>query len=248
MYTLFLKEIWRFGEVWTQTVIAPVITNVLFMVIFGVALSTRVSAFADFEYLQVLIPGLVAMAIMMNAYQNPMSSLIIGKYTNVITDILRIPLNGWEVTMAYVGAGMLRGLLVGLVTLIVGFFFVQVPLANILLIIIFSALLSASFSALGVIVGILMPSFDKASMIQTFVLTPFIYLGGVFFSVETLPGVAATVGRFNPLFYMVDGFRYGFLGMGDAPIALSLAVVTGVFIVTFGIASWIFHTGYKLKS
>lgn len=247
-FTLFKKETWRFGEVWTQTVIAPVITNVLFMVIFGVALSTRTSSIPGFEYLQILIPGLVAMSIMMNAYQNPMSSLIISKYTNVISDILRIPLNGFEITIAYVAAGMLRGVLVGLVTLIVGMFFVNVPFAHPLLIVLFSLLLSGTFSAFGVIVGVTMPSFDKASMIQTFLLTPLSYLGGVFFSVATLPGAASTVARFNPLLYMVDGFRYGFVGAGDAPIWLSIVVTFVIFALCFVIASWIFHTGYKLKT
>lgn len=247
-YTVFKKEIWRFGEVWTQTVIAPVITNVLFMVIFGVALSARVSAFEGFEYLEVLIPGLVAMALMMNAYQNPMSSLIIGKYTNVIQDLLRIPLKGYEVAIAYVAAGFVRGFLVGLVTLMVGLFFTSIPIANVFLILLFTALLSGSFSAFGVIVGVVMPSFDKASMIQTFVLTPFIYLGGVFFSIESLPGAASTVARFNPLLYLVDGFRYGFLGVGDAPIWLSIIVATSIFAITFGLASWIFQTGYNLKT
>ncbi len=247
-FTLLRKEVGRFREVWTQTVIAPVITNVLYMTIFGFALSTRVSFFDGYSYLQVLIPGLVAMSLMMNAYQNPMSSLIISKYTNIISDLLRIPLKGFEITFAYVLAGMWRGLLVGIVTLLVGLFFAPVPFAHPFLIILFALLLSGTFSAFGIVIGVLMPSFDKASMVQTFVLTPMMYLGGVFFSLSAMPGVVQTVGRFNPFLYLVDGFRYGFIGTGDAPIWLSILVVSSIFLFNFVLASWIFSTGYKLKT
>lgn len=247
-YTLFQKELRRFREVWTQTVVAPVISNVLFMVVFGVALSERASMFEGVSYFQILIPGLVAMGIMMNAYQNPVGSLMIGKYTNVIQELLMIPVKGFEIMLAYIAAALVRGVIVGAVTLGVGMFFTPIPFANPLVIFVFATLLGGTFASFGAIIGIVAPDFDKSSMIQNFILTPLIYLGGVFYSIQSLPGALGVASRLNPLFYLIDGFRYGFIGIGDASIWLSLGVTTAVFLVTFGIASWMFQTGYKLRT
>lgn len=246
--TLFKKEIQRFKEVWLQTVLAPVITNVLFMVVFGLALAERSSFFEGISYLQVLIPGLVAMGIMMNAYQNPIGSLMIAKYTNVITEILMIPMKGFEVVLSYIAAGVVRGFLVGAVTLIVGLFFSPIPFAYPGIILLFAVLLGGIFSSLGAIVGILAPDFDKSATIQNFILTPLIYLGGVFYSVQSLPDAIGVVSRINPIFYLIDGFRFGFIGVGDTPLVVSLIVTIVTFLLAFGIASWMFQTGYKLRT
>lgn len=246
--TLFKKELQRFREVWTQTVLAPVVSSVLFMVVFGVAMAGRPSEIEGASFLQILIPGLIAMGIMMNAFQNPMSSLMIGKYTNVITELLMIPMKGFEIALAYIGAGVFRGLVVGGATLLVGLYFTPLPFAHPMIIIVFSVLLGAIFSSVGVIVGIAAADFDKAAVVLNFVLTPLLYLGGVFYSVQSLPAQFAGISRFNPLLYLIDGFRYGFLGTGDAPIALSLGVTLAVFGVTFFVASWMFQSGYRLRT
>jgi ABC-2 type transport system permease protein len=247
-YTLFKKEIIRVLSIWKQTVIAPVITNLLFLVIFGVALSERTSGFEGFEYLAVLVPGLVAMGIMINALQNPMSSLIIAKYTNAIDLLLMLPLHGWEIAVAYISGGILRGVMVGAATLIAGTFFVTIPFAHIPLILLFAAMLGGFFAAVGLIIGIVSSDFDKANIIPTFVLTPLIYLGGVFYPVGSLPGIFGTISQFNPLFYLIDGFRYSFLGVSETPLALSLGITFSLFAIAFAIASWMFQTGYKLRS
>jgi ABC-2 type transport system permease protein len=248
VYTLYRKEVKRFTQIWTQTLIAPVISSVLYLAVFGTVIGARAAGIGDFSYLQLLIPGLVAMGLLMNAYQAPIGSLIIAKYTNEIVPLLMIPLTGFEIALSYIGAAMTRGLIVGAITLAVGAAFVPLPFAHPLLLILFSFLLTGIFSSLGVIIGITMPDFDRASMLQTFVITPLLYLGGVFYSVQSLPSVFSMASRLNPLFYLVDGIRMSILGVGDTPLALSLGVVVVCFALCFGVASWMFQTGYKLKS
>lgn len=246
--TLFQKELQRFREVWTQTVLAPVVSNVLFMVVFGVAMGNRPGAVEGTSFLEILVPGLVAMGIMMNAFQNPMSSLMISKYTNVISELLVIPMKGFEIALSYIGAGIVRGLVVGIVTLLVGLFFTPLPFAHPAVIVVFALLLGGIFSSIGVIIGIFADDFDKAGVVLNFVITPLLYLGGVFFSVQSLPDKFASVARFNPLLYLIDGFRFGFLGTSDASIWLSFGVTVTVFIAVFALASWMFQSGYKLRT
>lgn len=248
IFTLFKREVDKVFSIWRQTLISPLVTNLLFMVVFGVALKTRVSAFEGFDYLSVLVPGLAAMAIMMNSQQSPTGSLILAKYTNQMNDLLMLPLQGFELALGYIGGGMLRGLMVAGSTIVAGAFFTPIPVHNILLILIFALLISGIFASIGVILGISSKDFDEAAMLPTFVFTPLIYMGGVFFSVSSLPGVFGTVAKLNPLFYLVDGFRYGFLGVGDAPIWLSLTITASIFAFTYGIASWMFQSGYKIKA
>ena len=248
VFTLFYKEIARFKEVWMQTILAPVMSNLLFLLVFGVSLGHNPSPAPNVTYLAFLIPGLAMMGGINNAVQNPMSSLIIAKYTNNIADLLMIPLRGFELGLAYVAAGIVRGLLVASVTVIVGMFFVTLPFHSWALIVLFGLLVNGIFSSLGAIIGIMAKEFDDAAIIPTFVLTPLTYLGGVFYSVHTLPGVFATASKFNPIFYMIDGFRYAFIGYGEAPLMMSLSVCVVCFAITFGIASWMFQSGYRLKT
>lgn len=248
VYTVFYKEIQRIKVVWLQTLLAPVMSNLLFLLVFGVAMSHNPSPFDGVPYLAFLIPGLAAMGAMSNAIQNPMSSLIIAKFTNNIQELLMIPLQGFEICLAYVGAGIVRGVMVGAVTIIVGMFFGPVQFVHPGWIIVFSILLNAIFSSVGAIIGIVAKEFDDASIVPTFILTPLMYLGGVFYSVSALPARFAALSKFNPIFYMIDGFRYGFIGVGEAPFAVSLLVCVAFFVVSFGVASWMFATGYKLKT
>lgn len=247
VWTFFRKEIARFREVWTQSLIAPVISNILFLMIFGVAFSGR-GAGTSQQFLTALIPGLASLGIMMNALQNPMGSLIVAKYTNVIGEILMIPLRGYEVALAYIGAAVVRGVLVGGVTLLVGLLFAPLSWAHPLLSFVFALLMGGIFASIGTICGALFNDFDQMAMVQNFIVTPLIYLGGVFFSISSLPGIVGQIARFNPVFYLIDGFRYSFIGTADAPLALSLVVTTGFFLITYGAASWIFQTGYRLKT
>ena len=245
--TLFNKETARFREVWSQTLAAPVVSNLLFLTIFGTVFTAGGRGDSG-AYLQSLIPGLAAMGIMMNAFQNPLGSLIVAKYTNIISELLTIPLKGFEIALAYIGAAVLRGVLVGIITVVVGMLFTSIGFAHPLIIIAFALLLGGIFASLGTIFGAVFNDFDQMSMVQNFIVTPLIYLGGVFFPIGSLPGVAGHIARFNPIFYLIDGFRYGFLGHSEAALSLSFAVTIIFFASTFAIASWIFQTGYRLKT
>jgi ABC-2 type transport system permease protein len=247
-WTLFRKEVRRFTEVWTQTLAAPIVSNLLFLIVFGSVIGSRMEATGDTSYLQVLVPGLAAMGLMLNSFGNPMGSLMVGKYTNAIHELLTWPLKGGHIVLAYMSAAIIRGVLVALVTLAVGAFFTPVLPAEPWWIIIFGALMGASFASLGIIVGVVSKTFDQSAVIQNFILTPLIYLGGVFYAIGTLPPLFQAASKFNPIFYMVDGFRRGFLGTGDASVWVALAVVGAVTLVLFSGASWMFATGYKLRS
>lgn len=247
-WTLFYKEIARFKEVWMQTILAPLISNLLFLLVFGLTLSKEASPVPGFAYLTFLIPGLAAMGAMSNAIQNPMSSLIIAKYTNNIQELLMIPLRGYEISLAYIGAGIVRGFLVAASTVLVGMIFTPVPFSNPALIIIFLTLLGGIFSSVGAIIGIVAKEFDGASIIPTFILTPLMYLGGVFYSINHLPGIFASLSKFNPIYYMIDGFRHAFLGTSEISVSLSLGITVLCFVATFGIASAMFQKGYRLKT
>jgi len=248
VYTLYRKEVKRFTMIWTQTLIAPVVSSLLYLAVFGTVIGAHAAGIGEFSYMQLLIPGLVAMGLIMNAYQAPVGSLIIAKYTNEIVPLLMIPLTGFEMAIAYIGSAMTRGMIVGGVTLLAGMLLVDIPFAHPLLLIVFSALLTGITASLGVIVGITMPDFDRASLLQTFVLTPLLYLGGVFYSAQTLPAAFQLATHLNPIFYLVDGIRFSMLGVGDTSLLVSLSVVAVCFAVCFGIASWMFQTGYKLKT
>ena len=246
--TLIRKELIRIKDVWKQSLLAPVISNLLFFVVFGVAFSGRVASFEGFEYLTILVPGLVAMGLMMNALQNPIFSIVISKYTNNIGDLLVLPLSGIELAIAYIFGGLARGFAIGIVTLIVGMFFTTVPFAHPFIILVFATLMGGAFASFGSMIGIWAKEFDQANFIPTFVINPLIYLGGVFYSVSELPAYFQTISRFNPIFYMVDGFRYGFIGVGDANIWLSLTITSIIFLFFFLSTAWMFHTGYKIKT
>lgn len=248
LLTLMKKEALRIKDIWKQSILAPVISNLLFFVVFGVALADRVTTFEGFDYLTVLVPGLVAMGLMMNALQNPIFSLVIAKYSGNISDLLMLPLTGMELAFGYLFGGLIRGLAVAIVTLFVGMIFTPVPFSHPFLILLFLFLIGGTFTSLGCIIGILSKDFDQGNFIPTFIINPLIYLGGVFYSVEQLPNLLQQISKFNPLLYMIDGLRYSFLGVGDLPIHLSLIVTSIFFVSIFLIASKMFQSGYKLKS
>lgn len=247
-WTLFRKEIQRFIEVWTQTLAAPVVSNLLFFVIFGVAMAGRESGFEGLEYLQILVPGLAAMGLMNNAFGNPLGSIMIGKYTNAITELLMWPFKGFEIVLSYVTAAIMRGIVVATITVVVGSFFTEILFSSIPMLIVMTILIGLAFGSFGIIVGVIAKTFDQSSMIQNFVMQPLIFLGGVFFSLSQLDGVMLTVAKWNPLLYMIDGFRYGFIGQMDTSIGMSIGVSAAVAFGLFFLASWMFNSGYKLKS
>ena len=245
--TLFYKEILRFWKVSFQTVLAPVITALLYLTIFGHALRGHVQVYPGVEYTSFLIPGLVMMSVLQNAFANSSSSLIQSKITGNLVFVLLPPLSHYEMFGAYVLAAVARGLAVGFSVFIVTIWFVPVSFSAPLYIIAFAIFGAAILGTLGLIAGIWAEKFDQLAAFQNFLIMPLTFLSGVFYSTHTLPPVWREVSRLNPFFYMIDGFRYGFFGMSDINPLVSLAIVAGFFVVLAVVAMRMLASGYKLR-
>ena len=244
---LLYKELLRFWKVAVQTIAAPVLTAVLYLLIFSQALDSRVTVFDRVPYLSFLIPGLVMMSVLQNAFANSSSSLIQSKVTGNVVFVLLPPLSHWEFFAAYVIAAMVRGMAVGLGVIVVTGWFAHLSFAHPLWILMFALLGSAILGTMGLIAGIWAEKFDQIAVFQNFVIMPATFLAGVFYSVRSLPPFWQNVSHLNPFFYMVDGFRYGFFGVSDVPPEVSLAVVGATLVVVAVIAVALLARGYKLR-
>ncbi|MEX3789966.1 ABC transporter permease [Paraburkholderia sp. BR14374] len=245
--TLFYKELLRFWKVSFQTVLAPVITALLYLTIFGHALRGHVEVYPGVEYTSFLIPGLVMMSVLQNAFANSSSSLIQSKITGNLVFVLLPPLSHYEMFAAYVLAAVARGLCVGFGVFIVTIWFVPLAFTAPLYIIAFAMFGAAILGTLGLIAGIWAEKFDQLAAFQNFLIMPLTFLSGVFYSTHTLPPGWREVSRLNPFFYMIDGFRYGFFGVSDIDPLVSLAIVAGFFVVLAVVAMRMLATGYKLR-
>jgi ABC-2 type transport system permease protein len=246
--TLFYKEVLRFWKVSFQTVAAPVLTAVLYLLVFGHVLEDHVKVYGTVGYTSFLIPGLVMMSILQNAFANSSSSLIQSKVTGNLVFLLVTPLSHWAWFVAYVGAAMVRGMMVGLGVLAVTVWFAPPGLSQPLWILLFALLGAAMMGTLGLIAGLWAEKFDQLAGFQNFIIMPMTFLSGVFYSVGSLPPFWQGVSHLNPFFYMIDGFRHGFFGVSDASPWLSLAVVGGSFLLVAGIALELLRRGYKIRS
>lgn len=229
-WAFFAKEVRRFYSVSIQTVFAPVVSTLLFLVIFGQVIDTRMEAFAGLSYSQFLIPGLVMMALLQNAFANSSSSIIQSKMYGNLSFVLVSPLSPLELYLAFVGAAIIRGLAVGLGVLLVGWIGYDLQWYSVGWILLFAVLSAALMGGLGLIAGTLSEKFDHLSAFQNFIIMPLTFLSGVFYSIHSLPQAWQTVSYLNPFFYMVDGFRYGFYATSDVSVYLSL-LITVVFLI-----------------
>jgi ABC-2 type transport system permease protein len=246
-YTLFYKEVLRFGKVLLQTLVAPVITALLYLLVFSHALRGRVEVYPGVIYTAFLVPGLVMMSVIQNAFANSSSSLIQSKLTGNLVFILLPPLSHLEFFLAFVLAAVVRGILVGAGIYLVAVFFVAVPVQHPVFVLLFAFLASAVLGALGMIAGIWSEKFDQLAGFQNFIILPLSFLSGVFYSIHSLPAFWQHLSRFNPFFYMIDGFRYGFFGVSDIAPSLSLLVVLVFLAVLTGASLLMLKTGYKLR-
>jgi ABC-2 type transport system permease protein len=246
--TLFYKEILRFWKVGFQTVAAPVLTAVLYLLIFGHVLEDHVQVFPGVGYTSFLIPGLVMMSVLQNAFANSSSSLVQSKITGNLVFLLVTPLSHRAWFAAYVGASVVRGLAVGLGVFAVTFWFAPLRMAEPWWTLVFAALGAGMMGSLGLIAGLWAEKFDQMAAFQNFIIMPMTFLSGVFYSVKSLPGVWQTVSHLNPFFYMIDGFRRGFFGASDVSPWLSLAVVGLSFMAVAAVTLRLLSTGYKLRS
>ena len=247
LYTLFKKELLRFWKVSFQTVAAPVMTALLYLLIFSHVLESHVQVYPGVSYTAFLIPGLTMMSLLQNAFANSSSSLIQSKVMGNIVFLLLTPLSYWEFFIAFLAAAIVRGLVIGLSVFLVALFWVDVPVAHPLLILAFALMGSAMLGALGIIAGIWADKFDQLAAFQNFVIMPLTFLSGVFYSIHSLPAFWQELSHLNPFFYMIDGFRYGFFGRSDFAPAASLAVVGASFVVLSAAALLLLRSGYKLR-
>jgi len=246
--TLFYKEVLRFWKVSFQTVAAPVLTAVLYMLIFGHVLQDHVTVYNKVSYTAFLVPGLVMMSVLQNAFANSSSSLIQSKITGNLVFLLLTPLSHWSWFFAYVGASVARGVAVGLGVFAVTVFFGQPGFAQPIWILVFALLGAAMLGALGLIAGLWAEKFDQMAAFQNFVIMPMTFLSGVFYSIHSLPQFWQQVSHLNPFFYMIDGFRYGFFGVSDVSPWLSLGIVGGAMLAASGVAVHLLRIGYKIRS
>ncbi|MBL8312178.1 MAG: ABC transporter permease [Rubrivivax sp.] len=246
--TLFRKEVLRFWKVAFQTVAAPVLTAIMYLLIFGHVLEDHVQAFPGVGYTSFLVPGLVMMSVLQNAFANSSSSLIQSKITGNLVFLLVSPLSHGAWFVAYVAASVVRGLVVGGGVMLVTVWFAPLRLAEPGWIVVFAALGAGMLGSLGLIAGLWAEKFDQLAAFQNFIIMPMTFLSGVFYSVHSLPPVWQAVSHLNPFFYMIDGFRRGFFGVSDVSPWLSLTVVGGSFLLVAGVALQLLRSGYKLRS
>jgi ABC-2 type transport system permease protein len=245
--TLLYKEMLRFYKVSFQTVAAPVLTAVLYLLIFGHVLEGRVTVFGEVGYTSFLIPGLVMMSVLQNAFANSSSSLIQSKITGNLVFLLVTPLSHWAWFVAYVGASIARGVVVGVGVLLVTVWFSPPPLANPVWVIVFTLCGAAMMGALGLVAGLWAEKFDQIAAFQNFIVMPMTMLSGVFYSIKSLPTFWQGVSHLNPFFYMVDGFRHGFFGVSDVSPWISLAIVGTSLAVVCALCLHLLRIGYKIR-
>jgi ABC-2 type transport system permease protein len=246
--TLFEKELLRVWKVGFQTIAAPVLTALLYLVVFAHALEERVQVFEAVSYTAFLVPGLAMMSMLQNAFANSSSSVIQSKVTGNIVFVLLPPLGYWEFFAAYVGAAMLRGVAVGIGVVAVTAPIVGIGVAHPAWSVAFALLGTAILGAMGLVAGIWADKFDQLAAFQSFVIVPLTFLAGVFYSIGALPEFWQKVSHLNPFFYMIDGFRYGFFGASDVDPVVSLAVVAVFFAVLGAGTLALLRSGYKLRS
>lgn len=242
------KEITRFMRIWVQTLVPPAITMSLYFVIFGSLIGSRIGDMNGFSYMEFIVPGLIMMSVITNSYANVASSFFSAKFQRNVEELLVAPVPNYIIVLGYVGGGMARGMLVGLIVTILSLFFVTIQIHNLAIIVLTVVLTSMLFSLGGLINAVFAKTFDDISIIPTFVLTPLTYLGGVFYSLTLLPGFWQQVAALNPIVYMVNAFRYGFLGYTDVSLWLALAVVVSFIVVLFSYAMYLINKGIGLRS
>ena len=248
VWTLYHREVKRFLKVFTQTIAAPVVTTLLFYTIFSVALENRVGTVGSVPFVVFLAPGLIMMTILQNSFANTSSSIMVSKVQGNIVDVLMPPISPLEMMCAYIAGGVTRGMIVATASTTAMFFLVDLPFENPAAIAFFALSASVMLALLGMIGGIWADKFDHMAAITNFVIVPLSFLSGTFYSIERLPETWQFFAQFNPFFYAIDGFRYGFIGQGDAGFWLGAGVMLAVDLVLFLVVHRMLVTGYKLKS
>jgi len=249
-YTMLRKDMVRIFRIWVQTFLPSVMTSMLYFLIFGSVLGSRIGQMQGVNYMTFVVPGLVMLAIVTSAYANSSFTFFQSKFfARSIDELLVSPMPPWLIIAGFVAGGVVRGVLVGALVMLVSLFFTGLHLAvhNMLIIFGFAVLTALVFALAGLVNGIYAKSIDGINIVPTFVLTPLVYLGGVFYSVHSLPQAAQYVTYINPVFYLVNGFRYGFLGIADIPVIYSILILSGMIAILIAINWYLIRTGLGLK-
>ncbi|CDL80455.1 ABC transporter permease [Xenorhabdus cabanillasii] len=246
--TIWIKEVTRFGRIWVQTLLPPVITMSLYFVIFGNLVGSRIGEMGGVAYMQFIVPGLIMMSVITNSYSNVSSSFFGAKFQRSIEEVLVAPVPTHVIIAGFVGGGVARGVCVGILVTLVSLLFVPLQFHSWGMVVITLLATSILFSLAGLLNAIFAKTFDDISIIPTFVLTPLTYLGGVFYSLTLLPEFWQMVSKLNPIVYMVSGFRYGFLGIADVSLVMTLGML-GMFILSFYLLAWyLIESGRGLRT
>lgn len=235
-------------RIWVQTILPSAITMSLYFIIMGKFVGSQISPIGGYSYIEFIAPGLIMMGIITNSYANSVSSFYSSKFQRHIEEMLVSPMPNYIVILGFMLGGIARGVIVGLVVTLVALFFTRLQIHNIALVVLTIVLTAALFSVAGLINGIFAKSFDDISIIPTFVLTPLTYLGGVFFSIDMLSNFWQKVSLVNPIIYMVNGFRYGVLGITDVNLVMAISVLAGFFIVLFSVCLYLLNKGIGIRS
>ena len=249
-YTMIRKDVVRMFRIWVQTFLPSVITSVLYFLVFGTVLGSRIGEMQGVDYMTFVIPGLVMLAIVTTSYANTSFTFFTSKFfARSIDEILVSPTPPWVMIAGFVGGGIVRGVLTGTLVLLVSIFFTGLRLSvhNLLIILLFAVLTSFVFALAGLVNGIYAKTIDGINIVPTFVLTPLVYLGGIFYSVHTLPEWWQGITYVNPLFYLINGFRYGFLGIADIPIATSIGILVAMIVILIALNWYFIRKGMGLK-
>jgi ABC-2 type transport system permease protein len=247
LWSLASREILRVLKLWTQTVAAPVVASFLFILVFGLSLSGRIRHVEGFDYRVFIVPGLITMAMVQAAYSNNSSSVFQSRFDRYLNDVLASPMRNWEINLGLSLGGVVRALLIGVALLLVALPTTHVPVREPIVLVGAVALGLTLFASLGVVVGIYAKTWDHAGFVQNIVIVPLSFLGGVFYSVSVLPSPWREISHANPIFYLVQAVRYGFLGSSDVPVAVALGITAALAALTVAWSAWLFHSGRRLK-
>ncbi|WP_417354530.1 ABC transporter permease [Gallaecimonas pentaromativorans] len=246
--SIVYKEINRFMRIWVQTLVPPAITMTLYFIIFGSLIGSRVGKMGGYDYMEFIVPGLIMMSVITNSYSNVASSFFSAKFQRFIEEMLVAPIPNSIIIWGFVAGGMARGLLVGAIVTVVSFFFAHIQIQHPLVVVVTVLLTSLLFSLGGLLNAIFAKSFDDISIVPTFILTPLTYLGGVFYSISLLPGFWQGLSHINPILYMVNAFRYGFLGTADIALWQAFTVLTVMIVAMYGLALYLIKNGVGLRN
>jgi ABC-2 type transport system permease protein len=246
-HTIFRKEVKRYIRIWPQTLLPSSITMSLYFVIFGSLIGSRIGQMGGFDYMQFVVPGLIMMAIVTNSYSNVVSSFFGSKFNNSVEELLVSPTPNYIILLGYVAGGISRGLIVAIIVTVVSLFFTRLQIHSYAVVIITVLMTSTLFALAGFINAVYANSFDDISIIPTFVLTPLIYLGGVFYSMDLLPEFWANVSKLNPLVYVVNAFRYGMLGVSDVSLTFAFSMIAGFTVAAFAYSMHLLNSGKRLR-